>query len=160
MPWTGIQIAQAEVIGQSRPENWEDIYRSRFGEGEVHQLDTKKLFSEQRDSEIMGDLNLLEIDAFDRWYNKKLEDGRTKTLVDQYLNLDSKEIAKLKRQLSNEYGSKHSIKDSIMEMFAALEDAPEGQLTHPGFVRKYQLGVDKTSKKVLKESRERLREFL
>mgnify|MGYP003638143784 CR=1 FL=1 len=151
VPWTGVQLRQAEVIGQARPENWEDIYRSRFGEGEVHQLDTKKLFSEQRDSEIMGDLTLLEIDAFDRWYNKKLEDGRTKTLVDQYLNLDSKEIAKLKRQLSNEYGSKHSIKDGIMEMFAALEDAPEGQLTHPGFVRKYQLGVDETSKKSLKK---------
>ena len=151
VPWTGIQIAQAEVIGQSRPENWEDIYRSRFGEGEVHQLDTKKLFSEQRDSEIMGDLNLLEIDAFDRWYNKKLEDGRTKTLVDQYLNLDSKEIVQLKGRLENNLVSKHGIKDSIMEMFAALEDAPEGQLTHPGFVRKYQLGVDKTSKKSLKK---------
>ena len=149
--WTGVQLRQAEVIGQARPENWEDIYRSRFGEGEVHQLDTKKIFSEQRDSEIMGDLNLLEIDAFDRWYNKKLEDGRTKTLVDQYLNLDSKEIVQLKGRLENNLISKHGIKDSIMEMFAALEDAPEGQLTHPGFVRKYQLGVDKTSKKSLKK---------
>lgn len=151
LPRTFVHLAQAEVIGQARPENWEDIYRSRFGEGEVHQLDTKKLFLEQRDSEIMGDLNLLEIDAFDRWYNKKLEDGRTKTLVDQYLNLDSKEIVQLKGRLENNLISKHGIKDSIMEMFAALEDAPEGQLTHPGFVRKYQLGVDKTSKKSLKK---------
>ena len=151
LPRTFVHLAQAEIISQSRPENWEDIYISKFGEGEVHQLDTKKLFSEQRDQSIMAAVNVIEVDAFDRWYKKKLEDGRTKTLVDQYLNLDTEEIAKLKRQLSREDGSKHSIKDSIMEMFAALEDAPEGQLTHPGFVRKYQLGVDKTSKKSLKK---------
>ena len=151
LPRTFVHLAQAEIISQSRPENWEDIYISKFGEGEVHQLDTKKIFSEQRDQSIMAAVNVIEVDAFDRWYKKKLEDGRTKTLVDQYLNLDTEEIAKLKRQLSREDGSKHSIKDSIMEMFAALEDAPEGQLTHPGFVRKYQLGVDKTSKKSLKK---------
>ena len=151
LPRTFVHLAQAEIISQSRPENWEDIYISKFGEGEVHQLDTKKIFSEQRDQSIMAAVNVIEVDAFDRWYKKKLEDGRTKTLVDQYLNLDSKEIVQLKDRLENNLVSKHGIKDSIMEMFAALEDAPEGQLTHPGFVRKYQLGVDKTSKKSLKK---------
>ena len=151
LPRTLVHLEQAEIIGRGRPENWKDIYRSQFGEGEIYQLKTDKIFSEQRDQSLMASLNAIEADSFNRWYNKKLENGRTKTLVDQYLNLDTEKAKDLKRRLSNDLVNKYSIKGDIMDMLASLEDAPEGQLTHPGFVRKYQLGVDETSKKSLKK---------
>ena len=95
----------------------------------------------------MAAVNVIEADAFGRWYNSKLK-GRTRGLVEQYLLLDNNED--LRRQLSDERIPKHALKEGIINMFAALEDAPEGQLTHPGFVRRYQLGGDKISKKSLR----------
>ena len=147
IPWTGVNLQQVIIGAKRRPEGWEEDYKKQFGEGEIHQLDTERIFVEQRDHRLMADLNLLEIDAFDRFYNKKAQ-GRSGQFIEEYLNLDRNEG--LKRQLNNELVSKHGIKDLIMEMFASLEEAPEGELAFPGFVRKYQLGGDKTSNKSLK----------
>ena len=147
IPQTGFQIAQANVFSSGRPDGWQDDYKNKFGEGTVYELNTDKIFSKQRDSNLMAAVNVIEADAFGRWYNSKLK-GRTRELVEQYLSLDNNED--LRRQLSDERIPKHALKEGIINMFAALENAPEGQLTHPGFVRKYQLGGDKISKKSLR----------
>jgi len=162
IPWTGVQLAQADVIGQGRPENWQDIYKSRFGEGAVYELNTDKIFSEQRDQNLMAAVNVIEADAFQRWYDKKSqissEDDRTTGLVEQYLELE--ENKDLKRWLGNENIPKHQIKGAIINMFAYLDSLPEGQLTHPGFVRKYQLGGDdRISKKSLKKIEKEFGDF-
>lgn len=147
IPQTGIQLAQADVFSSGRPDGWQDDYKNKFGEGAVYELNTDKIFSKQRDSNLMAAVNVIEADAFGRWYNSKLK-GRTSELVEQYLSLDNNED--LRRQLSDERIPKHALKEGIIKMFAALENAPEGQLTHPGFVRRYQLGGDKVPKKSLR----------
>ena len=148
IPYGGVQLAQASVVSSGRPDGWQEDYKSRFGEGAVYELNTDRIFSEQRDPNLMAAVNVIEADAFGRWYNNRLKSGRTNELVQQYLSLEGNED--LRRQLLDERIPKHALKEGIINMFAALENAPEGQLTHPGFVRKYQLGGNKVPKKSLR----------
>lgn len=148
VPYGGVQLAQASVVSSGRPDGWQEDYKSKFGEGAVYELNTDRIFSEQRDPNLMAAVNVIEADAFGRWYNSRLKSGRTNELVQQYLSLEGNED--LRRQLLDERIPKHALKEGIINMFAALENAPEGQLTHPGFVRKYQLGGNKVPKKSLR----------
>ena len=141
---SGTLIAQAEVRG--RPDGWEDAYLREFGEGQIYQLNTDKIFSEQRDQNLMASLNALERDAFERWCNKRSK-GKT-DIIEEYLSLDQNKDL---RSIIEMGDSKFEYKEKFMNMFAALEDAPKGQLYFPGQVRKYQLGGEKTKNKNLKK---------
>ena len=127
IPYGGVQLAQASVVSSGRPDGWQEDYKSRFGEGAVYELNTDRIFSEQRDPNLMAAVNVIEADAFGRWYNNRLKSGRTNELVQQYLSLEGNED--LRRQLLDERIPKHALKEGIINMFAALENAPEGQLT-------------------------------
>ena len=149
IPWTGYQLAQAEVLGLDRPENWQDIYTSRFGEGPVYELNTDKIFSEQSDVNLMAAASYIEADAFERWYNKKIENGRTNELVEQYLALETDDSEQLRGYLKSGDVPKFQLKDAIIKMFAFIDGIPEEQLTHQGLVRKYQLGAKDQKEKIL-----------
>tara|TARA_R100001079_G_scaffold110859_1_gene88023 strand:+ start:3920 stop:9367 length:5448 start_codon:yes stop_codon:yes gene_type:complete len=112
------QLASAEIIFDQ-----DEDYISKFGEGPVFKLNPNRLLTEEKDSKIFTDLQLLEESSFDRWYNKTVsEDPRLASNIETFLS--SPENAMLKGHIDLGLPL-HYVKDGILDMLAVLDAKPD-----------------------------------
>ena len=175
LPKSYQELAAAEVTTRSRPDAayWEEDYINDFGEGEIYQLNVDKLFHDQTDRSLMASLNVIEIDAFDRWFNKWIQDDKNKRFFNAYLDTPAGEYLRMglgTEFLTENYGYEkpedqiedlgmgiplYNFKDMIYKMIASKQGLDSsGQLEFPGIVTKYMnnpgaFGVNKKEEKAL-----------
>ena len=97
LPRSYQELAAAEVTTRSRPDAayWEEDYVKDFGEGEIYQLNVDKLFHDQTDRSLMASLNVIEIDAFDRWFKKWAQDDKNRKFFNEYLDTPAGEYLRM-----------------------------------------------------------------
>ena len=158
LPRSYQELAAAEVTTRSRPDAayWEEDYVKDFGEGEIYQLNVDKLFHDQTDRSLMASLNVIEIDAFDRWFKKWAQDDKNRKFFNEYLDTPAGEYLRMglgTEFLTENYGYNkpedqvedlgmgiplHNFKDLIYRMIASKQGLDSSdQLEFPGIVTKY-----------------------
>lgn len=111
------QLASAPVVFDTDEE-----YKKKFGEGSVFKLNPNRLLTEQKDSQIFADLQLIEQEGFDRWYNRLVgNDPRLQAGIEQFLSDPDNVILKEYFELGMPL---HFVKDGVMDMLGVLDVKP------------------------------------